>query len=244
MPAHAPTPTDGHPLIEFLCDPALFGRIPEPERAARFVPEWYRRLNREMGASYASGLPAMTAKACMPLADVFSLGYVIPLPFDVEFRVPAGSGMITTHSSPGLPMRPVEMHDPAQIGAPHPPFEGALPLKFVNPWRIKVPQGYSVLFAHPFSHAELPFTCFSAVVDCDRLATTINFPFVWTGPPGVHHLKAGTPIAQLVPLRRDAAIDHHVSRASTASELDEQAEATRRKYGEPAVYAREWRVKK
>ena len=36
--------------IEFLCDPALIGTIPPPERAVRFAPDWFRRLERELGA--------------------------------------------------------------------------------------------------------------------------------------------------------------------------------------------------
>ena len=119
-----------------------------------------------------------------------------------------------------------------------------MPLKFINPWRIKVPAGYSVLFTHPLSRPDLPFTCFSGMVDCDRFDTTINFPFTLTGTPGEHHLPAGTPIAQLVPLRRDTLLKEPVARASTEAELAEQDAAKQRKYHEESTYARDWRVKK
>ena len=77
-----PAAGEAGPMIEFLCDPALVGKIPAPERAIRFAPDWFKRLNREMGMAYENGLPAMTAKACLPMTDAFSLGFVIPLPFD------------------------------------------------------------------------------------------------------------------------------------------------------------------
>lgn len=232
------------PLIEFLCAPDLIGRIPAPERAVRFAPEWFKRLPREMGMNYANGLPALTAKGCLPMTDAFSLGFVIPLPFEVRLTVPEDRYFIQLGWAEGLPFRPVEQHHPAQLGAPAPPFERTMPLKFTNPWRIRVPAGYSVLFTQPLSRPDLPFSCFSGLVDCDRFDTTVNLPFVWTGEPGEYVLPAGAPIAQVIPLRRDTLIKDGAARASTEHELAQQAEASRRKYGEPSTYAREWRVKK
>lgn len=230
--------------IEFLCDPALEGAIPEPGRAVRFVPDWFKRLERELGVPDAHGLPGLTAKACLPMTDAFALGFVIPLPLDVMLRVPEDRVSIQIGWAPDAPFQPIEQHLPAQIGAPEPPFEQTVPLKFINPWRIKVPPGYSVLFTQPMSRPDLPFTCFSGLVDCDRFDTTVNLPFAWTGPVGDHHLSAGTPIAQLIPIRRDAMIKQGIARASTDEERAEQDAARDRKYGEESTYARDWRVKK
>ena len=135
-------------------------------------------------------------------------------------------------------------HHPGQIGAPEPPFEATMPLKFINPWRIKVPDGYSVLFTQPMNRPDLPFACFSGLVDCDRFETTVNMPFVWTGPPGQHVLSAGTPIAQLIPIRRDALLKDHLARESSEAEREREAAARQRKYHEESTYSREWRVKK
>ncbi|MBD3731003.1 MAG: hypothetical protein IE933_15030 [Sphingomonadales bacterium] len=232
------------PQLEFLCDPALLGTIPAPERAIRFAPEWFRRLSREMGMVDAHGLPGLTAKACLPMTDAFALGFVLPLPFDVTLTIPEDRVSIRLGWAQGLPFQPIEQHHPGQIGAPAPPFERTMPLKFINPWRVKVPDGYSVLFTHPLGRVDLPFSCFSGMVDCDRFATTVNIPFAPTGPVGEHHLPAGTPIAQLVPLRRDALVKEAVARAATEAELAEEAAAKQRKYHEESTYARDWRVKK
>lgn len=232
------------PAITFLCDPALDGRIPVPERAIRFAPDWFRRLDREMGMPDANGMPGLTAKACAPMTDAFALGYMIPLPFDVLFAVPEDRISIQLGWSSDVPFQPIEQHHPGQIGAPAPPFEHVMPLKFVNPWRIKVPPGYSVLFSQPFSRPDLPFTCFSGMVDCDRFDTTINFPFAWTGPVGEHLLPAGTPIAQLVPIRRDTLVKRSQARGASEAERAEEAAARQRKYHEVSTYTREWRVKK
>ncbi len=236
--------TQQEPAIEFLCDPALYGRIPPPQSAIRFAPDWFKRLEREMGGVDNHGLPALSAKACLPMTDAFSLGYIIPLPFDVEIMVPEGRVAIEISWDADAPFEPIDQHNPAQIGAPDAPFETTLPLKFINPWRIKVPPGYSVLFAQPLSRPDLPFTCFSGLVDCDRFDTTVNLPFAWTGPIGTHLLRAGTPIAQLVPIRRDTKLKRDIARPSTDAERAVEADARHRKYHEESTYARHWRVKK
>ena len=64
-----PSPDEEPPSIEFLCAPELWGRIPVPERAVRFVPEWFKRLERELaGMTYPGGLPA----GFLPVAAVFA----------------------------------------------------------------------------------------------------------------------------------------------------------------------------
>ena len=242
-PAPTAPPPPGN-AVEFLCPPELAGTLPQPERAIRFAPDWFKRLEREMGMPDPNGLPGLTAKACLPMTDAFALGFVIPLPFDVMLRVPEDRVAIQFGWAEGVPFQPIEQHHPGQIGAPEPPFEQTMPLKFVNPWRMKVPDGYSVLFTQPLSRPDLPFTCFSGLVDCDRFDTTINFPFAWTGPAGEHVLPAGTPISQLVPIRRDAMLKGHAARAATEAELAEQEAAKQRKYHEESTYRRDWRVKK
>lgn len=234
----------GGDRIEFLCDPALEGKIPVPQRAIRFAPEWFKRLDREMGVPNAEGLPGLTAKACLPMTDAFSLGFIIPLPYDVQFHIPEDFVSIRMGWAEDVAFQPVEQHHPAQLGAPEPPFQATMPLKFINPWRIKVPDGYSVLLTQPFSRPDLPFGCFTGFVDCDRFDTTINLPFTWLAASGDFLIPAGTPIAQIVPIRRDTLVKESIARGSTEAELAEQQGASKRKYGEESTYARDWRVKK
>ncbi|WP_128892076.1 hypothetical protein [Erythrobacter sp. HKB08] len=239
-----PDEMQDEPRVEFLCDPELDGLIPTPEKAIRFAPDWFKRLPHELGIPDEHGMPGMTAKACMPMTDAFSLGFIIPLPCDVLLRIPQDRMAIEMGWQPDFPFQPVSHHLPSQIGGPEPPFEAVMPLKFMNPWRIKVPDGYSVLFTHPLARLDLPFQCFSGFVDCDRFDTTVNFPFVWTGPVGDHVLPKGTPIAQVIPIRRDTLVKDSEARVSSEAELAEQAEAQQRKYHEESTYKRDWRVRK
>lgn len=139
---------------------------------------------------------------------------------------------------------PIEHHHPAQLGAPAPPFAHVMPLKLINPWRIKVREGYSELLQPLLNRPVLPFVCMSCLVDCDRSATTINFPFIWTSGQQEMTLSAGTPMIQLIPIRRDTLIKDHTVRASTPEELEEQADDSLRKYTEESTYRKEWRVKR
>jgi hypothetical protein len=41
-------------------------------------------------------------------------------------------------------------------------------IKFHNLWIIEAPDGYAVLFTHPFNRFDLPFTTLTGLVDCDR----------------------------------------------------------------------------
>ncbi|MDQ2092110.1 hypothetical protein [Marimonas arenosa] len=228
--------------IEFLCPPELHGHIPEPQPAARFLPEWYRDLPREMGMPDAHGLPGLTVRACLPVADVMALGWIIPLPFDVWTVFDPAARQMDFRWDPSCPFNPIEPHHPGQIGADQPgPFEGAQPLKFLNPWRVKSPPGWSASFLHPVNHFELPFHAFAGSVDCDALDVPVNVPFLWTAPPRALRLPAGTPMVQVIPYERAAQIREAMARPETPDEVAARAAASSRKHAEESVYAREWR---
>ncbi len=229
------------PDLEFLCDPALIDHIPPPAPASKFLPDWFRDLPREMGMPDTHGLPAMTVRACLPVADVMSLGWIIPLPFDIWTELHPDTGQLIFGWDPSCPFNAVERHHPGQIGAHKPPFLGLQPFKFLNPWRVVVPPGWSVAFTHPFNQFQLPFLAFNGAVDCDALEVPVNFPFFWTAPPQPMRLPAGTPMVQVVPFQRAAMIRQAGVRAETAEESDRRRVALNRKYTEESVYAREWR---
>ncbi|MGV6811802.1 MAG: hypothetical protein ACWA47_06120 [Brevirhabdus sp.] len=227
--------------IEFLCDPSLVDRIPHPAPSARFLPEWFRDLPRDMGMPDAHGLPGLTVRACLPVADVMAQGWIIPLPFDIWTVLDPVSGQLEFRWDTDIPFNPMEPHHPGQIGADMPPFEGEQPLKFLNPWRVVVPSGWSAMFLHPVNHFELPFVAFNGSVDCDALDVPVNVPFLWRGPQRPSRLPAGTPMVQVIPYERAAQIRHGEARAENGAESRTRKDALVRKYGEESVYAREWR---
>jgi hypothetical protein len=75
--------------------------------------------------------------------------------------------------------------------------------KFINPWSIQTPKGYSVLFTTPM-HRDLPFQILPGIVDTDRYAAQINFPFFLKDPNWTGTIPAGTPIVQIIPFKRES----------------------------------------
>ncbi len=77
-------------------------------------------------------------------------------------------------------------------------------IKFHNLWTIEAPEGYSVLFTHPLNRFDLPFTTITGLVDCDRYRDNwVHFPAHWHDINFSGVVPKGTPIAQVVPVRRE-----------------------------------------
>jgi len=230
--------------IRFLCNPDLEDKLVKPKPAGRFAPDWFREMSRTLGVPMADGLPGLTVKACLPVTDAFSAGWIIPLSADLHVEADQ-TGNIQTGDDGSAGFQQVTAHHPAQVGAPEAPFGGnVLPLKWMNPWRVAAPAGVSLMYTQPFNHFELPFLNFTGIVDADRFSAKVNAPFVWTGGPGRFTLPKGLPIIQVIPLARDTLALNAEVRASTRAEGVEEAEHTREKHTVESVYARKYRVAK
>lgn len=216
--------------LTFLCPPELAGHIPFPRPAADCVPDWYRALPPILDLDRDDGGRAPgTVRACLPFADALALGWMLPLPFDLSVTRDDADQLVFQWAD-AVPFRPVALMHPGQIGGDDGIFSGDLPLKFVNPWRVVLPQGWSAAMLHPLNHFELPFTTFNAVVDCDTHAHAVDIPFRWTGSAAV--LPAGTPIAQIVPFQRSLSPRAADIRAETPAETLARTA--------PSEYARTW----
>jgi hypothetical protein len=85
---------------------------------------------------------------------------------------------------------------PNQNGAPYP--------KWINPYAVKTPPGYSVLFCPPMHNPNGVFTILPGIVDTDEYFATVNFPFVLNDINWEGIIPAGTPMAQVIPFKRDS----------------------------------------
>lgn len=174
--------------------------LEQPKPASKVIPEWYKNTNsytnNEKKPTGAGGTSA-TVKRCMPVFDALVSGYIIESPADVYVSIKDGGqwfewsdfGLITFH--------PVEqaLEHPAKNGFPYP--------KWTNPWAISTPKGYSTLFVQPF-HRKSVFTILPGIVDTDQYTPTVNFPFVINDPTFEGLIPKGTPIAQVIPFKRDS----------------------------------------
>jgi hypothetical protein len=171
-----------------------------PKPASSLVPDWYKNTE-----SYTSGEKkpdgnggtTATVKRCMPVFDAITSGYIIESPADVWVSIKDGQQYFEWSSFGLISFHPIEQAPLHPDRKPH-----AYP-KWINPWSIKTPKGYSTLFVQPF-HRESVFTILPGIVDTDQYFSPVNFPFVVNDPEFEGLIPAGTPIAQVIPFKRDS----------------------------------------
>lgn len=181
--------------------------------AENFVPEWYRTSSSKMkglttelliDAPYST---TSTYKKCTPILDAITSGYIVALSADIEV-------ILKDDGSPYIMWRTmrdiISFHSSEQWdGMPCP--DGYFPFvyKWNNQFTITTPSGYSLLFTKPFNRFDLPFESVSGIVDTDSYDMPVNFPFfIKKGFTGI--IEKGTPITQIVPIKRDSWNRTHV----------------------------------
>jgi hypothetical protein len=139
----------------------------------------------------------------MPFLDAMTAGYVMKLHADVQVEVKPDGVVDFTWLVDDDP--PISFHSYEQVNAipGANSMIGGHPYKWMNPWHIETPPGYSVLVTQPLNHFEDRWEIMSGIVDTDTFNLRINFPFVWKDPKFKGIIKRGTPIAQVIPFKRE-----------------------------------------
>jgi len=203
--------------------------VPEeysPKLASALVPEWYKKVDSYINGEKkptGEGSSSATVKRCMPVFDAIVGGYIILSAADVfvsQKETEDGTKQpYYEWSSYGL----IQFH-PIEQMPEHPARNGHMAYpKWINPWAIKTPEGYSSLFVQPM-HRESPFTILPGIVDTDTYTAAVNFPFVLNDINFEGLIPAGTPIAQVIPIKRE---DWEMS-IGTQEEFMEQQQVTNR----------------
>jgi len=214
------------PEIEFLCHKEDLGVIAEPYPARKLLPDWYKELPPKINKE--NKLENSTIKRCAPFLDAMTVGWIIPLAADVEFITNSNASHVAWKTNFYRSM--VETHSANQISTdacPHPSTPKP-PIKFLNWWCIRVPEGYSALFVPPLNRTENRFQCMSGLVDVDGFFEFVNFPFFFNEPNYTGIVKKGTPLVQVIPIKRSTLIKKHKNRTFDNEEL-EALDLTRRK---------------
>lgn len=188
----------------------IYDSIPEkyhPVPASVVIPDWYKEMNtyKNGGSKSLDGNANTTGtiKKCMPVFDALTIGYILVTPADIFVTQRINDQ--TTEKEPYYEwsnMGLIQFHPLEQ--APTHPNRNNLPSypKFMNPWAIKTPKGYSVLFTQPV-HRHSHFKILDGVVDTDTYTLPVNFPFVLNDKTFEGIIPAGTPMAQVIPFKRD-----------------------------------------
>lgn len=181
-----------------------FDNFDPPVPASKILPEWYKQQGKYMDNKFTiadNGNPSHTIKGCMPVFDMMTAGYIFKMPADANFEKTESGDYNIQWSVDSL--RVVESHGIRQYDKIAIP-EGFHPtaFKFVQPWAIKTPPGYSCLFISPTYNFDLPFYTFPAIVDTDKHPIPVNFPFLLKeGFEGI--IEMGTPMMQVIPFKRE-----------------------------------------
>ena len=178
-----------------------FDFLEKPVLAKSLVPDWYKDTK-----SYINGekKPALngevqpTIKRCMPVFDAISSGYIIKTHSDIYTDKYGG---IRQYQWTGLDLLHHHPIDQAPLHPLRTETDIRFP-KFINPWSIKTPKGYSCLFVKPM-HRDLPFDVFPGIVDTDKYTAPVNIIFSITDPDFEGFIPVGTPIVQVIPFKRD-----------------------------------------
>jgi len=172
----------------------------KPVPAYTMVPDWYKQTDSYVGGEKkpnGDGNTLATIKRCMPVFDAITAGYLILLPADVWVSIKDEQQIFEWSSFNLISFHPIQQ-------APLHPAKNEHPYaKFNNHWAIKTPKGYSIEIVQPM-HREAVFTILSGVVDTDKYSAPINFPMVINDPKFEGMIAKGTPIAQVIPFKRES----------------------------------------
>jgi hypothetical protein len=196
--------------IKFLVDnkDTLNKLIDHPYPASKVLPAWYKKLELRTDSklvspnAYKSNALGSTIRTCMPVFDLITAGYHIPLHVDTHFQDnPAAEGELDINW--GSAFEEVVTFHPREQYRGYPVPEGYydLAFKWITPWVVQTPPGWSCLFVPP-AHYDQPFQCLPAFVDTDKHPHPVNLPFFLKNSfRGL--IPRGTPLIQVIPIKRE-----------------------------------------
>jgi hypothetical protein len=174
--------------------------------SSEFIPEWYRLSKNKISNEttelnqYSPQVTTSTFKKCTPFLDAMTSGYTVYLTADVEvFENNNGDARILWRTNRDI----ITEHLSSQWeGLPVPEGYRPVVLKWHNQFILKAPKGYSLLFLNPINRFDLPFQTINGIVDCDKWDGPVHFPF-FIKKSFIGIIPKGTPIAQIMPIKRD-----------------------------------------
>jgi len=205
----------GKEYIEFKTDLKGLDEFAPVKPSKFFLPQWFKDMDEyitqdavhEKGKKFYFGRSKETAiktaggtvKRCPAIVDLLTEGFIIPMWAD--FLVQRDMETLEWDNK-GMLQYGIEFHGKQQItGWKLKKTDFPEGVKFINPWRIYTPKGYSVMFMQPTYQFENRFTVLPGIVETDSYHH-INFPTIWhTTKDAI--IDRGTPFIQVIPFKRD-----------------------------------------
>ena len=174
----------------------------QPVPAKLFLPKWYQKSESTFKDEQGVEHPGL--KKCVPFLDAMLSGYMLVTPVDIFVSKNEDQSLKISWNSPEV-FSDFIAERTKSLGEHMPRPAGHLPnhLAFKGFWGFKLPRGWSALVVHPLNRHDLPFTSTSGIMDADNYSTSGNIPF-FIKEDFVGMIPAGTPFAQLIPIKRAA----------------------------------------
>jgi hypothetical protein len=188
-------------LIKFIpsINPGLekllkYVEIPKP--ASKFIPQWWKDQSLKRDENDPRYFDNFSFKACVPFLDSLTTGYMMYTQQDIYVNYIDGLPFVEWGQEP----EPLVSRDDKQ-NLPVPAGHSSVHFAWNFLCGIELPKGYSVLVTHPLNRFDLPFTTVSGIID-QGVPWSGSFTF-WLKEGFLGLIPQGTPIAQIIPFKRD-----------------------------------------
>lgn len=174
-----------------------FDNLLPPVTASSILPEWYKNQS-----SYDDfGNP--TIKRCLPIFDAMSFGYFLIAQSDitVDSTNPAGLVVTSDNDFNGILF---SQHDFKQYDKyPIPSGYHNHVLRIHPMWSVQTPNDYSALFINPVNNGSKNINAITGLIDTDNFISDGHLSF-FVKENTLFKIKKGTPIIQVLPIKRES----------------------------------------
>jgi len=151
----------------------------------------------------------ISTSKCPAIRDITRRGYIVYSPCDIKIITENNGENISWCSSYGFGDAPemgpiLSFHTPDSLLnlIDHRPDTVKYVLKINLPWRVECSDDIILLQSHLHYSSEGRFTTASGILD-PKESNQINVQLFWHIMDGVEIIKAGTPLAQYIPIQRN-----------------------------------------
>ena len=189
-----------------------------PIAAKNSLPDWYKDQNSRNHFKHP------TIKRCMPIFDAMSSGYFLVAQSDiiVDSTNPGGLTISSDNDFDGVLF---SQHDFYQYDKyPIPSGYHSHVLRIHPMWAVQTPKDYSALFINPVHNGSKNMNAMTGLIDTDNFISDGHLSF-FVKENTVFKIKKGTPIVQVLPIKRESwqAVEMSVEEYSKTVEAQETA---------------------
>lgn len=198
--------------IKFIAEDEYFNKVLTwPEPASKFIPQWWKdmELYRHMPGNedgkkiiISNGISNATPRKCPPMLDAINSGYVIPLWSDIQINSNTEDELAYMSWRVSVPVFEIHGKQAELIGTP--PGYCKNVFKYRTGMYIQTPPGYSIAVVPPLGYRDLPIQIVPGIIDSDQ-TNSINLLLPCWVKSGLDYevIEKGTPIAQIIPFKRE-----------------------------------------